>query len=175
MESVSKDKNHEFVVETKQGPTTAYEIIESYLDESDLGDECRRLLKAVRSSFELLSRQVDWAAKKKLLELSDAPDPRAVDLAYSDLDPEVSLYQALVDFGEVDSADVRVSSNQSRSFARGLAVQRFSGDLLSVGWRKIVFRQGEVELFPDGVYSEQLSEISDVVEFMRALEGVPRA
>lgn len=175
MESVSKDKNYEFVLDTKQGRTTAYEIIESYLDESDLGDECRRLLKAVRSNFELFSRQVDWAAKKNLLELSDAPDPRAVDLAYSDLDPEVSLYQALVDLGEVDSADVRVSSNQSRSFARGLAVQKFSDDLLSVSWRKIVFRQGEVELFPDGVYSEQLSEISDVVEFMRALEGVPRA
>lgn len=173
-ESVSKDSSFEFVIETEQGQTTAYEIMASYLDSSEISKECSELMGLLRSDFELFARRVDWAAKRRLIELADSPDPRSVDLAYADLDPEESLYDAMIEADEIETWQPEYASD-SRGFARGIAVEHFAKDLISVNWRKLVFKQGEVELWPAARYPLELSQIPDVNQFIDALRGIPHA
>ncbi|MFX8059706.1 proteasome accessory factor PafA2 family protein, partial [Acinetobacter baumannii] len=89
----------------------------------------------------VFARSVDWAAKRRVVEQymdaegTDWRDPslRAVDLEYSNIDPEEGLYDALVAMGEVEpgpGAELverasRESLEPTRARARGAAVSLF--------------------------------------------------
>ncbi|MBL8059128.1 MAG: proteasome accessory factor PafA2 family protein [Chthonomonas sp.] len=174
-EAISKDESQKFELDLKDRVVTAAEVLASYLDDSEIGNECRSLLVDLDRDFDGFARSVDWAAKKRLVEMANSPDPRAIDLAYSDLDPEESLYQALLEADEIEDWHPNEGGQRSRAFARGIAVEKFRKDLLSVSWRSLVFRQGEVELRPDVSYPKKLSEITNVLEFIEALRGLDDA
>lgn len=150
--------------------------------------ECRDLLTRL-GDHERIAGYVDWAAKRMLVQMHldeggtwQDPMLRSIDLEYSNLDPESGLYYGLVAAGMIEpwstDADVelrrRRAPEPTRAFVRGLAVERFSANLVNACWRSLTFRLSdrtiEVELQPDRLYPAHLSEIDDVEDFVRALQ-----
>ncbi len=194
-ESVSKDAKFDFRVELDGNWTTAYEIIESYLsaaerfdlvssEERPLLDKSRHLLSLLKSDYDTFSRHVDWAAKRNLVEMYREEEGlswgdaslQAVDLAYADIDPAESLYQALVDSDQVEAASFSPPQFLSRGVVRAAAVSNWSSYLRQVSWRALTFEiDGQlkpVELRPDIAYPATLWEARNVNEFISLLEGV---
>lgn len=203
-EDVSKDESYEFKVPLKGGSwTTCYEILESYLSAAEcslplasaseivtaelawLIADCRLLLDLLRSDFEMFSRRVDWAAKRRLLETVMAeegldwrdPSLRSYDLEYHNVDPEEGLYFAWDHMGEVDhNLPPFIEAPKTRAWARGLAVSRFRETLTTACWRTLTFdrsgRRVRVELPPDATYPESLRGEPDVESFIEQLRGV---
>ena len=175
--------------------TTADEILEGYfaaaqarldLDEDARWtiDSSRRLLGQMRTDESAFRREVDWAAKRFILDQADLdykdPALRAYDLEYSNPDPEEGLHSALEDMGEVDPGPgvedrgERVREG-TRARARSVAVRRFAGELQSASWRTLVFKNGaEIDLEPDVDYPETLEAIDDVGTFIEALRGLQK-
>lgn len=199
-QAISRDETYGFRVELEgRSWTTAGEILESYfaaaeatleLDEEMrwVIDSSRQLLSDLTGNFARFRREVDWAAKRHVLEQvgTDWRDPslRSYDLEYHNADPDESLHAALVEMGEVEpdpsNADLRASlegvDEPTRAFARGLAVRRFSSDLLNASWRTLTFRVNgspvEVDLPPDATYPPELANATDVEAFIQALRGI---
>lgn len=190
---VSRDAKLRFEVKANGSWTTADEILESYfaaaearldLDE-DLRwtiDSSRRLLGQLRTDFDAFRREVDWAAKRHILEQAELdwrdPAMRAYDLEYHNPDPDEGLHSALEDMDEVDRGPEvgdraeRVHEG-TRARARSVAVRRFAADLASVSWRTLVFKNGEeIDLDPSLEYPAELESISDVGTFIQALKGL---
>ncbi len=190
---VSRDAKFKFEIKANGSWTTADEILESYfsaaearleLDE-DLRwtvDSSRLLLSQLRTDFDAFRREVDWAAKKHILDQAelDFRDPgiRAYDLEYHNPDPDDGLHSALEDMDEVDPGPPlgdraeRVHED-TRARARSVAVTKFSGELASVSWRTLVFKNGqEVDLDPSVDYPAELETISDVGTFIETLRGL---
>lgn len=203
-QAISRDDKYAFQVALEgRSWTTAPEILESYfaaaeatleLDEEMrwVIDSSRRLLNDLHGNFDRFRREVDWAAKRHVLEQvlseegTDWRDPslRSYDLEYHNADPDESLHAALVHMDEVEPdpslADLRASlegvDEPTRAYARGLAVRRFSGDLLNASWRTLTFRLNgnpvEVDLPPDATYGPELADAADVEAFIQALRGI---
>jgi len=203
-QAISRDDGCTYRVELEgRNWTTAAEIFESYFAAAeatlDMDDEMRwvvetsrRLLRDQTEDFDRFRREVDWAAKRHVLEQvlteegTDWRDPslRSYDLEYHNVDPEESLHAALVQMGEVapnpDEADLRASlegvDEPTRAFARGLAVRRFGSQLETAAWRTLTLRVGdrreEVELPPDATYPPELADTPDVESFIQALRGI---
>ena len=138
--------------------TTPQLVIESYLDAaerlSDLDDEgtatieeCRELLSSRFSQPDFFRRRVDWAAKRWLLDQYreeegltwQHPAMQALDLAYCDIDPAESLFDALVDAGEVEGEPeplqtVLPAEVGTRPWARGLAAAKFGRHIETMSW-----------------------------------------
>ena len=191
---VSRDARHRFEVKLVGGGwTTGPEILEAYFAAAEarleLDDETRwtidgsrRLLEALREGDPLFRREVDWAAKKHILDQTelDFKDPalRAYDLEYHNPDPDEGLHAALEEMGEVDAGPPvgdraeRVHEG-TRARARSIAVRRFANHLQSASWRTLVFGNGvEVDLAPDAEYPETLEGIDDVGTFIAALQSL---
>ncbi|MGV3617739.1 MAG: proteasome accessory factor PafA2 family protein [Fimbriimonas sp.] len=203
-QAISRDETYGFRVELEgRSWTTAGEILESYFAAAeatlDLDDEMRwvvdssrQLLGDLTRNFDRFRREVDWAAKRHVLEQvlaeegTDWRDPslRSYDLEYHNADPEESLHAALVQMDEVapdpDFADLRASlegvDEPTRAFARGIAVRKYREHLVSAAWRSLTFRVGgkaiEVELPPDATYPPELADTPDVETFIQALRGI---
>lgn len=98
--------------------------------------------------------RLDWAAKYALIngfiqrgvDLGDAK-LKAVDLQYADIDPQTSLYHALVRAGRmrtlVSAEEIaRAAANppeDSRAYFRGRVAAKFGADVLSSSWQTIQF------------------------------------
>lgn len=204
IQALSRDDSYKFEIALEgRSWTTAYEVFESYFAAAEATLEVDEELSwTIRSSRELLEalncdmprfrREVDWAAKRHVLEQameadgSDWREPslRAYDLEYHNADPDESLHAALVamelvepvpDAVEVADCLTEVSEG-TRALARGLAVTKFRSHLASASWRSLTFETGEglveVELRPDAVYPSELKEIEDVGQFIEALRGI---
>jgi len=190
---ISRDAKYKFEAKLANGAwTTADEILESYfaaaearleLDEDARWtiESSRRLLGQLRSDFDQFRREVDWAAKRYILEQTglDWKDAamRSYDLEYHNPDPDEGLHSALEEMDEVSvgpPVDGRsgMVNEGTRARARSIAVRKFSEDLLSASWRTLVFKQGEVDLPPDAEYPAELELISDVGTFIGALKGL---
>ena len=106
-----------------------------------------------RDPLEMADR-VDWVAKKSLLdqfieaeELSWRDDQtflQSLDLAYSNVDPEVGLYAALVESGAmrrlVSDEEIEAARTQAPTTSRALlrgALTRFNGEIRSMSWGAI--------------------------------------
>lgn len=100
---------------------------------------------------------LDWVAKYRLIKGyldrgAAADDPRLalIDLQYSDIDPDKSLYHALVRKGQMrtlvsDDELARAADNppsDTRAFLRGRATQKFGEDVLAASWQSLTFRIG---------------------------------
>ena len=113
------------------------------------------LLDRLASSPASCAREVEWLAKLRLLEGMRQRDHlewdnarlAAVDLQWSDLRPERSLYQRLVHAGAVellvDEAEVERAVIEppadTRAFFRGRSIARFGDQISAASWDSIVF------------------------------------
>lgn len=202
--SLSRDMAHDFRIELEgRNWTTAIEVFESYFAAAErvlnLDEELRHLIRESRALLIQLAEkhwqdtrsQIDWAAKRHLLEQFMAQESgawkddsmRAFDLEYHNVDPEDGLYHALEQMGEVpimfEESDIaeKGSGNQegSRALARSIAVSRFREYVHTACWRSITFRIDqklvEVELKPEIIYPRHLDEAHDVGTFVQMLRG----
>jgi proteasome accessory factor A len=203
-QDISRDEKQEFRVELAgRSWTTAGEILESYFAAAEqaleLDSESRWLIETSRQLLIDLycdparfRRQVDWAAKRFMLEQiqtengTDWRDPslRAYDLEYHNPDPDEGLFDALIQMDEVEprpSQEELESRREgvwedTRARARSIAVTRFGDSLVSACWRSLVFKTTagdvEVDLPPDTRYTAQLDECQDVGTFIEAIRGL---
>lgn len=204
-QDISRDESYCFEVGLQGwSKTNAYEILEGYFSAAEatleLDDEMRwvisssrELLSALRSGdLEKVRREVDWAAKRFVLEQAmeeegtDWRDPalRSYDLEYHNADPDESLHNALVQMGVVapdpSEADLLAAlegvDEPTRARARGLAVRKFDPELMGVCWRTITFRGSEgpieIDLPPDGTYPAELADATSVDRFIETLRGL---
>jgi len=204
-QSISRDETFQFRVELQgRSHTNAYEILESYFAAAEatlpLDDELRwvidssrELLAALRDGdMAKVRREVDWAAKRHVLEQylaeegTDWRDPalRSYDLEYHNADPEESLHAALMEMGEVAAdpsmerlaAALRQVEEPTRARARGLAVSKYSKGLIGLCWRTMTYERNgartEIDLPPDACYPAELADAADVEEFVARLRQV---
>ncbi len=194
---ISRDLHFAFRVELEGSWTTAYEILESYFSAAEatleLDDELKWLISSSRFLLEIIQnhpfdarREIDWVAKKWMIESFmneeglqwDDPSLQAYDLEYHNIDPDHSLHQALVEMGEVgpNESSVLIRPTDTRAFARGLAIEKYSQYLLTASWSGLVLKVGadthEIYLPPEGRYPVQLAHAEDVGSFIEMLRGV---
>jgi Pup amidohydrolase len=196
-ETISKDDSYAFKVPLTGGSwTTAQEIIESYLAAAEnvleadpdvewLVQDCRLCLSMLREDFTAFSRRVDWAAKRRVLEMVMAEeglewrnrDLISYDLEYHNVDPDEGLFYGWDHMGEVDDVELPdLATPKTRAYARGLAVSRFSEALVDACWQTLTFevdgKEIEIDLPPDAVYPAELDGAANVGTFIEMLRGV---
>jgi hypothetical protein len=202
-QAISRDINYQFRVELEgRNWTTAQEILESYFAAGeallDLDDELkwvietgRQLIRALQTDLEHLRREVDWAAKKFILEEcirdsgGDWSDPSLLsyDLEYHNIDSDQGLYFALQQMGvladdppaaDLASALEAVREN-TRARARGIAVRKFRDQIETLSWTSIVFKDGdellELMLPPEMDYPAELEDCESVGTFIQMIQG----
>jgi proteasome accessory factor A len=205
IQSISRDEGFCFNIELAgRSRTNAYEVFESYFSAAEATleldeemrwtiDTGRRLLAGIRSGdLDAVRREVDWAAKRHVLEQAMAesgtswrdPALRAYDLEYHNIDPDDGLHAALVEMEEVvpnpPELDLLTAlegvDEPTRAYARGLAVRKYEGSLVGVCWRSLTLRGSggpvEVELRPDAAYPPELNLAPDVDSFIESLQGI---
>ena len=113
------------------------------------------VLTALEADPMLLADQLDWVAKKALLEGYrrrdnldwDAPRLELVDLQYSDVDPHRGLAQRLQQRGrlqrittdeEVDAAEAHPPED-TRAWFRGECIRRYGDDVAAASWDSVIF------------------------------------
>lgn len=139
---------------------------------------CRKLLESDPEGT-FFRQHVDWAAKRWLVETYASDEGlspgdsalRAVDLGYSDLDPAESLYEALLEMGEVAPFEPPPAPAQTRAYARGLAVKHYSSHLTQACWRSLTFGDQEIELSPTEDYAS-LDPTEGVESFIAQLKDL---
>lgn len=210
-QSISRDESRSFVIELDGAShTNAYEVFESYfsaaerlllpeLPDDDAGEfgplieDCRRLMESVRSGGDAHRSHIDWAAKLHAVEAYreeeslewDDPALQAVDLEYHNIDPEESLFDAMVDSGLVEpqpsSEEIEWRAHSihepHRAWVRSVAIRKFADALEPSSWSCLRLRMGgeirECYLDPAKTYPPELDEAADVVGFVRILEEHP--
>jgi proteasome accessory factor A len=203
MRAISKDETTRFEIELERGSwTNAREIfagifaaaeatLELTPEEQWVIESSRELLADLyESGAKRFAREVDWAAKRAMLEHfmemegADWRDPNlpAYDLEYSNVDPEHGLHAALVEMGAVEpnpaqEPDLLTGVREgTRARARGLAVSRFGANLVNACWRTVTLRTDsgdkEVELSPIAEYPAELADTDSVESFIGALEAL---
>jgi proteasome accessory factor A len=118
-----------------------------------------------------------------LVEEHAAGDPemaRALDLQYSLIDPDDSLYDGLAEAGLVERfgaeeeirARMEEPAEPTRAWARSIAVRRLRPRISAVTWSRIEFDQGAIslELEPDRRYPEALGSVETVEDFAEVLQ-----
>ncbi len=202
IQSISRDSTHQFRIELEgRNWTTARDVLESYFSEAEasleLDDDTRwtisnsrLLLDALDKDTALFRSQVDWAAKRAMLqEYIDAegidwsdPTLQAFDLEYHSVDPEASLHGAMQEMGSVESNPPenelipRIAENfePTRAMARGAAVANFKEYLRTASWSSLTFeidgQYVELELPADAEFPQQLRQIRDVGTFIQAIK-----
>lgn len=174
MGKLSKAFDAKMRIELEGGSwTTPLDLMESYLAgaerflrgrdaETDwVLSEWRLALVDLEEDVERLADRVDWVAKRRLLEKAagesaDADYLRAVDLAYSNVDPSESLFEALGSVQEIQTIvpETRVLDAMTqppattRARLRGEYVRDFPDKIRTVGWRRIVLKSDEVVELP---------------------------
>ncbi|MEX3515899.1 depupylase/deamidase Dop [Corynebacterium camporealensis] len=124
---------------------------------------------------------LDWAAKYQLYKAytsrgvaEDDPKLALIDLQYTDIDPNKSLYHALVRKGRmrtlVDAADIERAADQppvdTRAYFRGRVSERFADDLISVSWQSLTFKteQGSATIHLDDTLGFTRDKVGQAVE-----------
>lgn len=197
MQALSHDGELNARIELEGGSwTTAFHILESYLAAAErhgwysgLVEECQILMDDFCGRRDLFKRRVDWAAKRALLQSFveservrwNDPVMQALDLEYHNVDPEKSLYWALVENGEVDPPPAEVTvlerrntlNERGRAYARSVALDRFLPFIETLSWASISFRteSGIEEVFLDPMreFGPELDEARTVEEYIKAV------
>jgi proteasome accessory factor A len=169
VKEISRDQRRQWLVEMDGRPAMrATDIQRVYCEEAEreLGGSAAGLdfaLKEWRRTLDLLdcdpmslSDRLDWVAKYQLLnafreeedlEWSD-PMLQSLDLAYSDVDPEVGLYHGLEQDGHAvrltDDAMVQRAMTEpptdTRAAVRGALVDQFSEKITGLSWSTVALR-----------------------------------
>lgn len=182
MRTVSHDPTCRAVVGLGEGGTaTAVELqweflrlATKYADETGLeacggevvgADVLRRweeVLTGLESDPGLLSGQLDWVAKKGLIDsygargglAPDDPTLSLLDLQYHDVRPDRSLYERLVRAGRVEritteeavSAAVTDPPERTRAYFRGRCLSRWSEAVVAANWDSMILDVGSEPL-----------------------------
>jgi hypothetical protein len=109
-----------------------------------------------------LARELDWAAKYRLLEAYrerdglDWRDPKLalIDLQYHDVRRERGLYHRLVAGGKVErlvsEAEIERAvghpPEDTRAYFRGNCIQRYPGSIMAASWDSVIFDVGREAL-----------------------------
>lgn len=170
-QSISRDPDGKWLVETDAGVMNAIDLQRRYLQaaqqrfagrdaETDwILREWETVLNLLETNPELLSDRIDWIAKRQLLSLFaesegvalDDPAMIALDLAYHDIDPREGLYYALVEQGRMQTLvspeavqhAVEHPPADTRAAIRGWCVQRYPNQVESINWERIILRNEE--------------------------------
>jgi Pup amidohydrolase len=172
--AVSHDPSCRKTIETAEGASlTAVELQWEYLklakkyvaenDASDASDrvleEWERVLEGLERDPMSLSSDLDWVAKRTLLEayrerdgLSwDHPKLRLIDLQYHEVRRDRSLYRKLADSDKitrlVTDAEIERAVDHppedTRAYFRGECLRRFSARIAAASWDSLIFDVGD--------------------------------
>ncbi len=162
IKAVSRDASWKWPVELENGEIlSAIDVQRAYLRgaqelnllRSDwiLGEWTDALDALERDPWELHNR-ADWVAKRALLEQfiesenldwkRDRETLQSLDLAYSNVDPEISLYYGLVEAGEmqtlVSEAEIEAARIQpppnTRAALRGALAEKWAEHIKAISW-----------------------------------------
>ncbi|MDW8106067.1 MAG: proteasome accessory factor PafA2 family protein [Armatimonadota bacterium] len=187
-QSISRDPDGKWLVETDEGVISAIDVQRRYLHaaqqhfagrdaETDwILQEWELVLNLLERDPELLGDRLDWIAKRQLLSLYaetegiglDDPMMVALDLAYHDIDPAEGLYYALVEQGRMQTLvspeaiehAMRQPPADTRAAIRGLCVQRYASHVESLNWERIILRNDEQTVRLD--LSQMVGNTSDL-------------
>ncbi|MEX3504015.1 depupylase/deamidase Dop [Corynebacterium sp. LK2510] len=133
--------------------------------------------------------RLDWAAKWALIsgfigrgvDISD-PKLKAIDLQYADIDPQASLYHALVRKGSMKtlvSADVIANAAatpplDSRAWFRGEVSRKFGENIRASSWQSVVFETaaGVHKVHLDAVDGFTHATLGDTLENSNSVEDL---
>ncbi|WP_050758464.1 depupylase/deamidase Dop [Xylanimonas cellulosilytica] len=118
-------------------------------------DRWRSVLARLRTDPQSCAREVEWIAKRRLLDgmrrrdglAWDHPRLHALDLQWSDVRPERSIYQRLLAGGAVERlvdeeavADaVHHAPTDTRAYFRGEVMARFPDQVSAASWDSVIF------------------------------------
>jgi proteasome accessory factor A len=113
------------------------------------------VLSALESDPSTLARELDWVAKRELLEAYrerhdldwNSPKLKLIDLQYHDVDPDRGLYHRLVADGRVERLvsdaeidDAMISPpTDTRAYFRGSCLARYAKSLVAASWDALIF------------------------------------
>lgn len=192
---ISRDETYKWQVETVDGDTlSAVDVQRAYLrgarelnlpgSEWVLAEWEEALDALARDPHELFDR-VDWVAKKALLDEfieaealeweADREFLQSLDLAYHNVDPELSLHQGLVESGAmrtlVTDEEIEAARGQApahtRALLRGALVKKFGAQIRAISWGAI---EGQDE---GGAFRVALPEEGDFAAWAGAVESAP--
>jgi len=180
LRSVSHDPSLRHLISLRDGRRiTAVQLQMEYLDQArkfvedrfgtDADDETREVLsrwESVLSRLEIdpgsLSRELDWVAKREILEGYrqregldwEAPKLALVDLQWSDVRPDRGLYNRLVAAGRMErlvtddqvAAAVTDPPEDTRAYFRGRCLSRYPGEVAAASWDSVIFDTGRDSL-----------------------------
>ncbi len=137
-------------------------LTEPDADTADVLDRWSGVLVRLAADPESCARDVEWVAKRRLLEGMRARDhlgwdhPRlaALDIQWSDLRPERGIYQRLLASGAVErmvtdeevARAVHEPPSDTRAYFRGTVVRQFPDAVRAASWDSVVFDTGEASL-----------------------------
>jgi proteasome accessory factor A len=116
------------------------------------------VLAGLEEDPQSLHRELDWVAKRRLVEAYrerdglgwDDPKLKLIDLQYHDVRRDKGLYYRLVDSGKVErlvpeSEIERASASppeDTRAFFRGNCIRRFPDAIVAASWDSVIFDVG---------------------------------
>jgi len=120
------------------------------------------VLDALEKDPMLLARELDWVAKRQMIESyldrkgCGWNDPRAalMDLQYHDIRPDKGLYytlergnrvERLLHDGEIQQAE-HIAPNGSRAFFRGMCLKKFPQRIYGMSWTSVLFDVGDATI-----------------------------
>ncbi|WP_165242285.1 depupylase/deamidase Dop [Corynebacterium lizhenjunii] len=165
--AVSRDLNLTHTLELADSRRlTALELLGEYRGrlqprtdaDASVLEACDEALAALAQSPLHAANLLDWCAKYRLykayLDRGLSPeDPRlaALDIQYADIDPQRSLYHALVRKGQLRTLATEEEiayaavhpPRGSRAYFRGRVTERFGTDVVAASWQSVTLRCGE--------------------------------
>jgi proteasome accessory factor A len=192
IKAISRDPDYRWLVERENdGTISALEIQRTYLHGAImlqlpgtewLLSEWERILDDLESDPLGTYDRLDWSAKKLLLDqfaeaeeldwTEDRATLQSLDLAYHDVNPEISLHHGLVESGamltlvsdeEIESAR-RTPPPRTRAALRGALVRRFAGEIRAISWGGVEVRDSH------GTFRFALPESGDFHEMLQIIE-----
>jgi Pup amidohydrolase len=125
---------------------------------TDLLGRWESVLAALEDDPATLHRELDWVAKRQLVEAYrdrdglgwDDPKLRLIDLQYHDVRRSKGLYYRLVETGKVDrlvpEADVERATTSppqdTRAFFRGSCIRKYPDAIVAASWDSVIFDTG---------------------------------
>ena len=201
--AVSRDPELRAQVSAKGRPSwTALDLLEHYLEvienrgpyEGERAwtvNQWRDLLDRLRTDPESTADRLDWTAKRWLYreiqdggQAVDISDLKRLDLAYHLVDPELSLYQSLVESGRVrrlvDDEAVETAKTTppsgTRAAVRAAMLRRFGPSIKDMEWdsvtilvngRDLTLRMSEIE-------GPEIRRLEEVVSTSRSIEDLAK-
>ena len=179
---------------------TALDILESYLDilenrgsDDEEGrwvlQQWRELLDLLRTRPHATADRLDWTAKRALyreIECFQGPlnksDRQRLDLSYHLVDPDISLYDSLVDGGRMrrllDNEDVNSAimnpPTGTRAAVRGALLRRFGALITAMEWDSVTLSASgqELRLSLSEIEGAEIRRLESIVNRAESVEDM---